>query len=261
MAWTKRGGGDMAEGVKVKAQEITEDQAGPWVQDAGVMTGAKVQEAAQKLGWEGGVITDPEDEAYFQATYDAQDYLQSLAPVGYKFDMTEEGDWGLWKIPSGEEEAMEFALPEEVLPEVGPMPASLQRHVTPIRKFMARYAAQPDRDPTEQEKQIALNENGVLVWDDSAKTYYVRHTGSRLAFKTLHRVTIASEFKDELWPRQSGLPVKGSRVLVKATSEFGTVLGCKNGGYEVQTQIADFANPGQKKEVVNLLWGNEIELR
>jgi len=256
-----KGVSKMSEGVKVKAQEIGEDQAGPWVQNAGVMTGAKIQEIAQKMGWEGAVITDPEDEAYFQATYDAQNYLQSLAPIGYRFDMTEEGDWGLWKIPSGEEEMGEFALPEEVIPEMGPMPASLRRHVIPIRKFMARYAAQPDRDPTEEEKRVATEENGVLVWDDTSKTYYVRHTAAKLAFATLNRVTIASEFKDELWPRKEGLPVRGSRVLVKATSEFGTVLGCKNGGYEVQTQVADSVNPGQKREVVNLLWGTEIELR
>jgi hypothetical protein len=63
----------------------------------GIHMGKMIQEMAVEHGWEGEPV-NLDDEFYWEATQEAEDFLNELAPEGYYFGPSEQGDWGLWEI-------------------------------------------------------------------------------------------------------------------------------------------------------------------
>lgn len=85
-----------------QATEISTEYAGCWLDSArGIYIGETIQEIATQYGWIGQPL-DVNDEFYFDAICEAEEYLNGLAPEGYFFGTNESGDWGLWEIQSVE---------------------------------------------------------------------------------------------------------------------------------------------------------------
>jgi hypothetical protein len=85
-------------------QKITSDMAGCWLDGArGIYIGDAIQKIAQEYGWTGEMVR-VNDVEYQGACYnwgaidEAEEYMQNLAPDGFAFGMSEQGDWGLWQI-------------------------------------------------------------------------------------------------------------------------------------------------------------------
>lgn len=245
--------------MHVKAQEFTPEDAGVWsTSDRGEFIGLDIQKAAQKYGWDGAMVEDVKSEEYYNASYDAENFLQAMAPAGYRFSVSEDGDWGLWKSESPEE----AYLPQY---EEGDVYAS-RKTIGLLGSFAKVYGrmiftAKPDRDPTPEEMSNAVREGGTLVWDDSARTYYISRSGRVIADGVLARTTIASEFREELWPEQDSHIKEGSRVYVKALKALGEVIEPEGDAFHVKASLPDPVNPGQRRTVTGKYWGTELELR
>lgn len=59
----------------------------------GVYMGEAIQDLASDLGWEGERADSTDGESYHEATQEAEDFLNSLAPENYMFVMSESGDF------------------------------------------------------------------------------------------------------------------------------------------------------------------------
>ena len=218
--------------IRIKAQTFAEDDAGPWFESAhGVMIGGEIQKLAEQHGWTGPTVLDTEDEQYFSQSKEAEDFMQQLAPGGYYFGMSDEGDWGLWKLtPEGESEV---AAP----------------------KFASLYKkAQGPGDPPYQApvgmRWVKRENQWTLMPDSEAQS---------MTAKLLDHVTIGSEFRDDMWPIRAAFLDVGDRVYVRSLKTFGEVIRIKGDSYRVQVSVPD--RPGTKKTVTNTYWGSELEPR
>lgn len=80
------------------SKSIPPDEAGCWLDCArGIYIGEEIQTTAASYGWTDEPASVDSDE-YHDATQEAEDYMNTLAPEGYYFGSTENGDWGLWEI-------------------------------------------------------------------------------------------------------------------------------------------------------------------
>ena len=85
-------------GRTLSSEKYTAADAGCWFDCVrGRYLGVAVQETAVLNGWEGPLINDVYHEWYNEAGDCAEEHMQALAPDGYWFGSTENGDWGLWE--------------------------------------------------------------------------------------------------------------------------------------------------------------------
>ena len=82
--------------------KITVSNEGNWVDgNRGIYQGQRIIEIAEGYGFvvkpEDIVNKTPDGEFYSELVDDATDYLNELAPEGYYFGNTENGDFGMWK--------------------------------------------------------------------------------------------------------------------------------------------------------------------
>lgn len=75
------------------------DMMGPYADSArGVYMGERIQQIAFDNGWN-GESADANDTYYDEATDEAEDFLNdNLADEDHYFGVSEQGDWGYWKI-------------------------------------------------------------------------------------------------------------------------------------------------------------------
>jgi|TARA_R100000049_G_C1861669_1_gene24910 hypothetical protein len=67
----------------------------------GIHIGAEIQKLAETSGWESeeGIITDPDNEEYFEAAAKAEDWLNDFIIIeGHYWGYNECGDFGLWSM-------------------------------------------------------------------------------------------------------------------------------------------------------------------
>lgn len=95
----------------MRYEKITAAHEGCWFDCArGIYIGEAIIATAVDNGWdwkaagyEEGDIS-PDSEHYCEAWDDAERFMGTLAPEGYWFGATENGDWGLWKVEEEEGE-------------------------------------------------------------------------------------------------------------------------------------------------------------
>lgn len=206
--------------VNLHAQQLSEDEAGPWVDASrGIYMGVEIQRIAQERGWEGAQVLDPKDETYFDAAHDAEEYLQSVAPDGYYFGTSEQGDWGLWKF---EEEQGE--------PEV-----YVKKFATVWRdrmKVEAQNATTPP--PNVGPNQVARWNETKQQWDVVPKEGQMGPMASQVASSILDSATIASEFQEEVFPEEYSEVKEDDRVIVKNAGVLGDVIRIVGNAYRVK---------------------------
>jgi hypothetical protein len=83
--------------------EIDSENIGIWINKGTSDMGYKIQQYAKRYGWGGEIIEDPEDDAYYATTQNAQTYLTNRAPAGFFFGTSKDGDWGMWENVSRHE--------------------------------------------------------------------------------------------------------------------------------------------------------------
>jgi len=87
-----------AETPSITGGKFNASAEGCWVDNTrGIHMGETIQTWAKTYGWNGEQI-GTDDENYDEATREAEDYLNSMAPEGYYFGYSDGmGDFGMWK--------------------------------------------------------------------------------------------------------------------------------------------------------------------
>lgn len=211
---------EMMASMGVHGQQLSEDDAGPWIDSSrGIYMGVEIQKIAQERGWEGAQVLDPKDEVYFDASHDAEDYLQSIAPDGYYFGTSEQGDWGLWRFEE-----------EEGEPE-----AFVKKFANVWREKMRVEAQNPTTPPPDVlPNQVARWNESKQQWDVVPKEGIMGPTASDVASSILNDATIASEFQEEVFPEDASEIKEDDRVVVKNAGVLGDVIRIVGNAYRVK---------------------------
>ena len=85
--------------------KLTKKDAGIWIgAHRGMDQGIDIVRTAKERGWETAILDarldynlfSENDEEYWDAWIDAQEFLDTLAPEGYEFGHNKDFDWGMY---------------------------------------------------------------------------------------------------------------------------------------------------------------------
>lgn len=204
--------------------------------DVGAFVGARIQEFARKFGWSDAQVLDPEDEAYFTATQGAVEYLQDMAPTGYRFGISETGDFGLWSQEDVED---------------------LELHPSLIGAKKINAQETPPYPAPGGMRWVKLEGQWTLMNDSEAQ----KVTATERAMKpflvaAMQHLTVASEFRDVSHPDRSAFPSEGDRVYVRPLRVVGNVVGFQDGVFQVKATVR---RGKSSREVTGPYWPIELE--
>ena len=268
---------------KVDIADVTE-KIGPWVAGDLEDMGYRIQQYAKQYGWEGEIVqNDGEDEeAYYEALDQAEKFMnKSVAPSNYYFGVDESGDWGLWEgkmspedvmmvgpdekneegneaeVVAGPEESVEEAEDAEHEPTEAELKAvesaELKKRYGGLVKYLMARKASKIKAATQPDTQTSPAPQGkAWVEEPAGSGNYVLKTVQEAVKASLDRMTIASEFCDDLYPRVNAEINVGDRVYIKPLRKFGEVIRVlEDGVYRVQAS----------KSQVNTYFNQELEIR
>jgi hypothetical protein len=245
---------ELYEGEPKSAFDIDTENIGTWVEGGDAETiGNNVQQYAKKFGWDGAIRSSDED-GFYDAVQEAEDFLNTKAPAGFFFGTNENGDWGLWE---GEvalpliapedigEEAEVVAAPEgeaedKEISEVGEeeMPPELKasKHYGSTVRYLKRLAADM---PPEMKQELEKDPQLMAEQDSVTGKWVVKKKVSASNERIFKEVTIASEFYDDLYPRINADIDAGTKVFIRPIKRFGEVVRTLDDGGAFRVQAGD----------------------
>lgn len=256
--------------------DIDAENVGTWVAHDTPDIGDRVQQYAKKFGWDGVIMTS-DDDGYYDAVQDAENFLNSKAPMGYFFGTDDEGNWGMWEgvaepvenpeldiDQEGKDEAELIAAPEEVeekdvteLTEADmPPQIATRRYGSTVQRLMAIRAAQIDPAKIQWTKEgddaVSKDDVGKVIskvpWADFERDN-PEIAGKLTIAGTLEKLSILSEFHDDLYPRIDADIDVGSKVFIKPIKRFGEVVRTLDEGGAFRVQAGDKINTYFRQEL------------